>query len=91
LHGDKDTDVPHEQSVAMAAELKRAGVEHELISIKGGEHGFDNRGMQDANVSAAFDKIETFLKEHLGSERAANTERPGSRDKAGGGTVGGRN
>jgi acetyl esterase/lipase len=65
LHGDKDTDVPHQQSVAMAAELKRAGVVHEFISIKGGGHGFDGR-MQDANVSAAFDKIEIFLKKHLG-------------------------
>jgi acetyl esterase/lipase len=66
LHGDNDTDVPHEQSVAMAAELKRAGVVHELISIKEGEHGFDGRGMQDAQVSAAFDRIEMFLKKHLG-------------------------
>jgi acetyl esterase/lipase len=64
LHGDNDTDVPHEQSVAMAAELKRAGVPHELISIKGGGHGFDSK-MQDADVSAAFDKIELFLKKHL--------------------------
>jgi len=66
LHGDNDTDVPHQQSVSMAAELKRAGVVHELISIKGGGHGFDGRGMQDAGVSAAFDKIEMFLKKHLG-------------------------
>jgi acetyl esterase/lipase len=66
LHGDNDTDVPHDQSVAMAAELKRAGVAHEFISIKGGGHGFDGRGMQDADVSAAFDKVETFLKKHLG-------------------------
>jgi acetyl esterase/lipase len=65
LHGDNDTDVPHEQSVAMAAALKRAGVIHELISIKGGGHGFDSR-MQNANVSAAFDKVEMFLKQHLG-------------------------
>jgi acetyl esterase/lipase len=65
LHGDNDTDVPHQQTVAMAAELKRAGVVHELISIEGGEHGFDGR-MQDTQVSAAFDKIEKFLKKHLG-------------------------
>jgi len=66
LHGDNDTDVPHQQSVAMAAELKRAGVDHEFISIKGGGHGFDGKGMQDTDVSAAFDKIELFLKKHLG-------------------------
>jgi len=33
LHGDKDTDVPYEQSVMMAEELARAGVEHELITM----------------------------------------------------------
>lgn len=66
LHGDKDTDVPHQQSVAMAAELKRVGVAHEFISIEGGEHGFDGKGMKDADVSAAFDKIERFLKKHVG-------------------------
>lgn len=65
LHGDKDIDVPHAQSVAMAAELKRVGVVHEFISIKGGGHGFDARGMKDADVAAAFDRIETFLKIHV--------------------------
>ncbi|HET6572504.1 MAG TPA: alpha/beta fold hydrolase [Fimbriiglobus sp.] len=64
LHGDKDTDVPYAQSVAMAAELKRVGVVHEFISIPGGGHGFDGKGMQDADVSAAFDRIEAFLKKH---------------------------
>jgi acetyl esterase/lipase len=66
LHGDNDTDVPHQQSVAMAAELKRVGVVHEFLSIKGGGHGFDGKGMQDADVSAAFDKIEMFLRKHVG-------------------------
>jgi acetyl esterase/lipase len=66
LHGDNDTDVPHQLSADMAAELKRVGVEHEFISIKGGGHGFDGKGMKDANVSAAFDRIERFLKEHAG-------------------------
>lgn len=65
LHGDDDIDVPHQQSVDMAAELTRVGVVHEFISIKGGGHGFDGKGMQDPNVSAAFDRIETFLKEHV--------------------------
>jgi len=65
LHGDNDTDVPHQQSVAMAAVLKRVGVAHEFLSIKGGSHGFDSRGMIDPTVSAAFDTIEVFLKKHL--------------------------
>jgi acetyl esterase/lipase len=66
LHGDKDIDVPHDQSVAMAAELKRAGVVHEFISVKGGGHGFDAKGLKDPGVSAAFDRIEAFLKKQVG-------------------------
>lgn len=66
LHGDKDTDVPHAQSVAMAAELKRVGVVHEFISVPGGGHGFDGKGMSDPHVSAAFATIERFLKTHVG-------------------------
>lgn len=65
LHGDNDTDVPHQQSVDMAAELKKQGVPHEFYSIKGGGHGFDGKGMKDANVAAAFERIEAFLKKHV--------------------------
>lgn len=43
LHGTSDTDVPYQQSVDMAAALDAARVEHELITIDGGPHGFDNR------------------------------------------------
>src|SRR5262249_16244546 len=39
LHGDRDTDVPYQQSVDMAAKLKETGVEHELITMPGGGHG----------------------------------------------------
>jgi len=65
LHGDKDTDVPYQQSVAMAQELARFGVEHELITIKDGGHGFDGAGTKDPFVAEAFAKILSFLKRHL--------------------------
>ena len=39
IHGTKDTDVPHEQSLIMAREFKKHVVTHRLISVKGGEHG----------------------------------------------------
>jgi acetyl esterase/lipase len=64
LHGDVDTDVPYEQSVIMADELKRAGVEHELITISGGGHGFDGAGAESPVVASAFDKVLAFLKQH---------------------------
>ncbi len=65
LHGDNDTDVPHRQSVDMAAELKKHGVTHEFISIKNGPHGFDGKGLKDAEVAAAFERTLAFLKRHV--------------------------
>ena len=64
LHGDRDTDVPFEQSVLMAKELERYGVEHELIALDGRGHGFDS-AMQDPLVSKTFDSVLVFLYKHL--------------------------
>ncbi len=44
IHGTKDTDVPYEQSVMMAKQLKQHGVEHQLVTIPGGEHGLGGGG-----------------------------------------------
>jgi acetyl esterase/lipase len=63
LHGDADTDVPYEQSVQMAAALARAGVEHELITIAGGGHGFDYQ--PGPATDNAFARVMAFLKRHL--------------------------
>jgi acetyl esterase/lipase len=66
LHGDRDEDVPYQQSVDMAAELKRQRVEHEFLTIPNGPHGFDGRkGMQDPAVATAFDRVIAFLDAHL--------------------------
>jgi acetyl esterase/lipase len=51
IHGEKDTDVPHEESVIMAAALKKHDVEHRLISVPDGEHGLpgaDRRAVDEA-------------------------------------------
>jgi len=63
IHGDKDTDVPHEQSLLMAAEFKKHSVEHKLLSIAGAEHGLAgaDRGTTDEAYRAAV----AFLREHL--------------------------
>jgi acetyl esterase/lipase len=42
IHGTKDTDVPHEQSVLMDRELTRHGVPHQFISVPDGGHGLGN-------------------------------------------------
>jgi len=39
FHGDKDTTVPYQQSVAMEAALRKAGVEVTFVPVPGGRHG----------------------------------------------------
>jgi len=64
LHGDKDTDVPYEQSVLMDKELERQGIQHELISMPGRGHGFDG-AMEDPVIAATFDRVLKFLERQL--------------------------
>lgn len=64
LHGTADTDVPYEQSVMMAAELKKHGVPHEFITLQGGEHGFG--GADPNQIEAAHQAAIAFTKKHLG-------------------------
>jgi acetyl esterase/lipase len=63
VHGELDTDVPHDRSEHMAAELAKCGVEHRLLSITGGEHGLD--GAEPASIGGAFREATTFLRTHL--------------------------
>jgi acetyl esterase/lipase len=67
LHGDADTDVPYSQSEEMAAALERAGVEHELLRVKGGPHGFDTRkgGLEDEENRLLFERVAAFLEANL--------------------------
>lgn len=63
IHGTADTDVPYEQSAAMARELARQKVKHELVTVTGAGHGLaggDKRAVADANRRAL-----EFLREHL--------------------------
>lgn len=63
IHGQQDTDVPHEQSVMMADEFRRCAVKHRLISIPRGEHGLggaDPRLIEEAYVAAV-----EFVRRHL--------------------------
>jgi acetyl esterase/lipase len=64
LHGTADEDVPYEQSVRMSEALTKAGTESKLITIPNGKHVFDE-DWQNPIVQNAFDKVITFLKEHL--------------------------
>jgi acetyl esterase/lipase len=64
IHGTEDTDVPYEQSVLIAAELNKHGVEHELISIAGGEHGLG--GGDPRRIDAAHESVLAFVQRYLG-------------------------
>lgn len=69
LHGDRDTDVPYEQSVLMAGELARHQVEHELITMPQRGHVFDKE-LEDPLVKDAFHKVLGFLARHTGNKVA---------------------
>jgi acetyl esterase/lipase len=63
IHGTEDTDVPYEQSAAMAKELARLKVAHELITVRGAGHGLDGgdkKAVEDANARAL-----AFIRKHL--------------------------
>lgn len=63
IHGEKDIDVPPEESEKMAAKLQASNVDHRLIVIKNGGHGFG--GADPKEVDHAFEESITFLKKSL--------------------------
>ena len=65
LHGQADTDVPHEQSALFAAELGRHGVEHHFVSVPGAEHGL--RGHDPEQLEKIYQNAGEFLLRHLSS------------------------
>jgi len=65
LHGEKDTDVPFEQSIKMAELLNQDNVPHELIKNTEWGHVFDAAGKEDQLVQEAFNKVLEFLGRHV--------------------------
>jgi acetyl esterase/lipase len=64
IHGSNDTDVPYEQSVMMAKELKKHNVKHELVTIPGAEHGLRDGDPElvEAAHNSAVEFINRFMK-----------------------------
>ncbi len=62
IHGTEDTDVPYEQSVMMAEQFKAHGVEHELVTVTGGEHGLG--GGDPAVIDAAYESALAFVQKY---------------------------
>jgi len=64
LHGDRDTDVPYQQSLDMVHALKTRGLAAELVTYAGGDHGFD-WNKNDARVPGLVEKALAFTKRYL--------------------------
>ena len=61
--GTADTDVPFEQSMLMAEELKRHAVAHQLISVDEAEHGL--AGGDAELIDDAYTRAFAFLTQQL--------------------------
>jgi acetyl esterase/lipase len=59
IHGDADSVVPYEQSVRLTKALKESGNDAELITVPGGQHGFE-----PAEMSKLWPQIFKWLKRH---------------------------
>lgn len=58
VHGDMDGAVPHTQTALLAEALAEVGVEHEVVTIKGGDHCFF--GAEDQLDSILADAVDFF-------------------------------
>ena len=65
LHGERDTDVPFEQSVLMKAALEKNNVPNDFVSHPEWGHAFDYNSDAPA-LGVAFDRVMSFLAAHFG-------------------------
>lgn len=63
IHGTEDTDVPYSLSVDMAKQFEKHKVKHELVTVKGAEHGL--AGGDKKEIEAAHAKALAFFREYL--------------------------
>jgi acetyl esterase/lipase len=63
IHGTKDTDVPYEQSVMMAEQFRKFHIDHEFITIAGGEHGLG--GGDPEKIDEAYKKVFQFVHQRM--------------------------
>jgi acetyl esterase/lipase len=67
IHGTADTDVPYELSAAMAKELSRLKVPHELITVRGAGHGL--AGGDKKLVDQVHEQSLAFIRRHLKADK----------------------
>jgi pimeloyl-ACP methyl ester carboxylesterase len=62
IHGTDDTDVPYSLAQQMDAELSRAGVEHEFITVSGAGHGLT--GAKPEEIAQVASRAVQFVQTH---------------------------
>ncbi len=67
VHGDKDLNVPYEQSVLMCAAMKEVGANCEILTVKGGGHGGWD---EDPSMQGYVQQVLDWLQRVLGSNRS---------------------
>jgi acetyl esterase/lipase len=66
VHGTADTDVPYQESLDMAEELKRKGAWYELVTVEGAGHGLSGAGKDLATARRkALARAREYIKEKL--------------------------
>ncbi len=65
IHGTVDTDVPYEQSAAMAKELARHKVPHELVTVEGAGHGLAGGKADEKVIEAAHKRALDFIRQQM--------------------------
>jgi len=66
IHGTKDTDVPYEQSVLMADQFRKFGVDHAFLTIPGGEHGL--AGGDPKEIDQAYQQAFRFVHQRMATK-----------------------
>lgn len=63
IHGDKDTDVPFEQSVLLDEALNNKDNDHKLIRMSGSDHAFDKfeGGFDNIQIKNVFNEVIKFM------------------------------
>jgi dipeptidyl aminopeptidase/acylaminoacyl peptidase len=77
-HGDYDEDVPYSESEKMRDALAASDVQHELVTIYQGPHGFDreNGGFDHPTNLRVFRRMLTFLATHVGHSTPPSANAP---------------
>ena len=63
IHGTDDTDVPYQQSLLMAEQFRKLGLDHELVTIQGAEHGLD--GGDPRRIREAYETTLRFVNRYM--------------------------